>query len=112
MQIASVLSLYLPTSKYHATLSKLPAPDQTNPTATNTFDAEMAVHRQSLLILQEVVTLTEEAEQIAIEKEWEKRRTRLDSASKSREALRNEVGVEIWRDSKVSLEDQGCVCFA
>jgi superkiller protein 3 len=45
--------------------------------------------------------LTEEVEKNKIDREVEKRRTRLDSASKSRETLRNEIGAEIWKQSKL-----------
>lgn len=100
-QIVAALSLYLPTSKYHPLLSRLPFPDQTSPQATTTFAAELAVHVEALQILDEVIQLTEAVERDLVDKEVEKRRTRMDSASKSREALRNEVGVEIWRQSKV-----------
>lgn len=102
-QVAAVLSLFLPTSPYHHLLSKLPFPDQTNPTLTTTLDTQMAIHVQSLSILEEIISLLEQVERDAVDREVEKRRTRLDSASKSREALRNEIGVEIWRQSKVSL---------
>jgi len=101
-QLASALSFYLPKSRYYTLLSKLPLPDQTNPKATTTFSTEMAIHVESISVVEEMIALTEESEKIAVDKEWEKRRTRLDSANKSRETLRNEVGVEIWRHSNVS----------
>lgn len=63
----------------------------------------MAIHVQSLSNLEEIISLTEQVERDAVDREVEKRRTRLDSASKSREALRNEIGVEIWRQSKVII---------
>jgi superkiller protein 3 len=101
LQVASLLAYYLPDSKYHDLLSKLPLPDQTNPTSTTTFSSEMAIHVGSIKIAQEVIELLEDVEKSTVEKEVDKRRTRLDSASKSKDALRNEIGVEIWRKSKV-----------
>lgn len=108
-QLAAALSLYLPGSPYHELLSGLPVPDQSNPKATTTFEAEIAIHVESLLVFEEVILLTEEVERDAVDREVEKRRTRLDSASKSREALRNEVGVEVWRSSSVSVQGLACV---
>ncbi|UZJ52503.1 hypothetical protein CBS101457_001823 [Exobasidium rhododendri] len=101
MQRASALSAYLPDSKYYSLLSKLPLPDQTNPQATTTFASEMAIHVNSIKVLEEVIELIEEVEKDSVDKELDKRRTRLGSANKSRDALRNEVGVEVWRDSRL-----------
>jgi superkiller protein 3 len=101
-QLASSLAYYLPSSAYHHLLCTLPQPDQTNPNTTTTLDAELAIHLHSLSLTEEVITLTEEHERNAVEREVEKRRTRLDSAGKSRDVLRNEIGAEVWRSSKVS----------
>ncbi|PWN37617.1 uncharacterized protein FA14DRAFT_159580 [Meira miltonrushii] len=106
-QLGETLSFYLPSSPYYATLSTLPAPDQTNPTATTTFDAQMAIHFDSFKVLNEIVQLKEEAEKRIIDREIEKRKNRLESMSKSREALRNEIGLEVWSTSKLpELYDQ------
>lgn len=106
-QLAEALSFYLPSSPYYATLSSLPVPDQTNPMATTTFDAQMAIHSDSFKTLTEIIQLKEEAEKRIIDREVDKRKNRLDSMSKSREALRNEIGLEVWSTSKLpELYDQ------
>lgn len=61
----------------------------------------MSIHARSLEVLQEVIGFREAIEEASVTREVEKRRTRLDSASKSREALRNEVGVEVWSASQL-----------
>jgi superkiller protein 3 len=101
------LSMYLPDSAYHALLSSLPVPDQTTPTATTTFDAQMAIHTDSLKILLEVISLVEASERDAVDKEVDKRKNRLDSMAKPRDVLRNEIGLEIWQSSNLpSLYEQ------
>jgi superkiller protein 3 len=106
-QLAESLSFYLPSSPYYATLSTLSSPDQTNPTATTTFDAQMAIHHDSFKVLNEIIQLKEESEQRMIDRETEKRKNRLESMSKSREVLKNEIGLEVWRTSKLpELYDQ------
>lgn len=101
-QLASSLAYYLAGSPYYALLCSLPHPDQTNPNTTTTLDAELAIHLHSLSVIEEIIALTEEVEKSTVEKEVEKRRTRLDSANKSRDTLRNEIGAEIWKGSRVS----------
>ncbi|PWN39848.1 TPR-like protein [Ceraceosorus guamensis] len=100
-QVAAALELYLETSPHHALLATLPQPDQSSPTATSTYEAQLAMHQKSLDVLLEVISLTEAVEEAAVGREVEKRRTRLDSAGKTRAALRDEVGAEVWANSKL-----------
>ncbi|EIN11575.1 superkiller protein 3 SKI3 [Punctularia strigosozonata HHB-11173 SS5] len=96
--VVTALSNFLPDSPYYDTLSLLPPPDPTNPTGTTTFFAQSAIHN-SLPILEEIVELSERAEENSIEKEIEKRRTRLGASSAQQ--LRLEVGREYWSISKL-----------
>lgn len=97
----TTLEKYLPASPFYGLLSDLPAPDLTNPEKTTTFDAQLAIHVESLKVIQEIITLTEEIEKSNVDNEIAKRRTRLDSARKSREQIRNEVGLEVWGASRL-----------
>lgn len=105
-QLATALSLLLLSSPYYSLFSSLPVPDQTAPTSTSTFEVQMAVHVRSLEVIEEIISLRERVESDAVEKEVEKRRNRLDSAGKGKEVIRNEVGVEIWGSSLVSVRTQ------
>ncbi|KAK0529946.1 Superkiller protein 3 [Tilletia horrida] len=106
-QRSDAMQLWLPSSPYYALLSTLPAPDQSAPKATTTFEAQMAVHVNSLQILQDVIGLEEALEQNSIDKEVDRRRMRLDQAGKSRAKLQAEIGVEYWSKSKLpDLYDQ------
>ncbi|KAK0549265.1 Superkiller protein 3, partial [Tilletia horrida] len=104
---SEALQLWLPASPYYSLLSSLPAPNQSTPKATTTFEAQMAVHVNSLQILEEVIGLEEALEQNSIEKEVDRRKMRMDQAGKSRAKLVAEVGVEVWSHSKLpELYDQ------
>ncbi|KAL9939345.1 hypothetical protein V8E36_002158 [Tilletia maclaganii] len=106
-QRSKALQLWLPGSPYFSLLSSLPSPDQSAPNSTTTFEAQMAVHVQSLQILQDVVGLEEALEQNAIDKEVDRRKMRMDQAGKSRAKLQAEVGIEFWQRSKLpELYDQ------
>ncbi|KAN0063561.1 Superkiller protein 3 [Thecaphora frezii] len=105
--LVEALELLLPDSPYYATLSSLEPPDQTQPLKTTTFDTQMAIHLNALALLLEMVDLTERLEADVVEKETEKRRMRLDGARKGKQALRNEVVVEVYAESKLpSFYDQ------
>ncbi|PWN47052.1 TPR-like protein [Violaceomyces palustris] len=107
LQRAETLSLLLPDSPYYSTFASLPFPDQTNPTSTTTFETEMNVHVNSLDVLNQVIGLIEYVERDSIDKEVEKRRLRLDRANKGKEAVRNEVKVEVMTGSRLpKLYDQ------
>ncbi|KDQ57736.1 hypothetical protein JAAARDRAFT_35420 [Jaapia argillacea MUCL 33604] len=97
-QIADALSLYLPGSKVYDVLSALPAPDPTNPTATTTFAAQVALHN-TLSILEEIVTLHEKEEEETINREVDKRRMRLGAAGP--EQIRAEVAREVLAVSRL-----------
>ena len=83
-----MLALYLPTSTYYTTLSSLPPPDPTTPTATTTYNAQAAIHN-SLPILQEIVALTEAEEESVLKNEVEKRVTRSFSEGLTRMKIAN-----------------------
>ncbi|SPO40180.1 related to SKI3 - protein involved in exosome mediated 3` to 5` mRNA degradation [Pseudozyma flocculosa] len=105
--LADALQLVLPDSQYYPTLSSLDPPDQTQPESTTTFDTQMAVHVNSLDILVEIVHLIEKLEADTVEKETEKRRMRIEGARLGKEALRNQVIVDVCADSKLpSLYEQ------
>lgn len=92
-EVLGTLKLFLPGSPYYNLLSELPSPDQTNPTASTTFEAESLIHN-SLPILEELLREKEKAEQSAIQKEVEKRRQRLTtttSAEDTRKAVMQEI---------------------
>ncbi|CAO1616349.1 unnamed protein product [Parajaminaea phylloscopi] len=100
-QRADALGLLLPGSPYHELLLSLPAPEPTKQNAPTIFEVQMAVHLESLKAIQEVVGLLEQVEQDKIDKEVEKKRMRIEGAGKSRDALRNEAGIEVWRESRL-----------
>ncbi|KAA1474268.1 superkiller protein 3 [Dentipellis sp. KUC8613] len=97
-ELTEALSLYLPESPFYSTLSSLPQPDPTNPTATSTFASQSAVHN-SLPILEEIVSLIEREEKETIEREVSKRRTRLNAAGP--EEIKREVGREVYGASRL-----------
>ncbi|KAF8135619.1 hypothetical protein EV363DRAFT_1321133 [Boletus edulis] len=91
-QVVSVLSYLLPDSPLSATLSSLPPPDPTNPTASSTFDIQAAIHN-SLPITEEVISIIERDEESAVKNEFDKRRTRLGGPSPDQ--LKKDIGVEL-----------------
>lgn len=93
-----VLSYLLPDSLFYPVLSGLPPPDPTNPTATTISYVQSSVHNE-LPVLEEIVGLVEAQEAAFLEKEIERRRTRLSAGSLKE--IRNEVGMEIWAESRV-----------
>lgn len=105
--VIDTLSLLLPDSKYYDTLSSLEQPDQTQPEKTTTFEMQMAIHVNSLDVLLEMSELSEKWEADTIQKEADKRRMRLAGASKGKEALTNEVRLEVYSASRLpSLYEQ------
>lgn len=98
IQIVNALSYLLPDSSLFATLSDLPPPDPTNPTASSTFDVQVAVHN-SLPIIEEIILLIERDEDVFTKNEFDKRRTRLGGPSPGQ--LRKDIGVEVWGTSRV-----------
>lgn len=100
-RVIDTLSLLLPDSKYSACLSTLEVPDQTQPEKTTTFEIQMAIHVRSLDTLLEMIQLSEKYEADIIQKEADKRRMRLDGANKGKEALTNEVRLEVYSASQL-----------
>lgn len=98
VQLVDTLSLLLPGSEYFPLLSGLPAPDATNPDATSTFYIQSAIHN-SLPILEQLVEIIETREGEEFTKEVARRRTRLGAGGP--EAVKREVGTEIWGSSRV-----------
>ncbi|KZT68315.1 TPR-like protein [Daedalea quercina L-15889] len=98
MQLAQALSLMLPDSPLYPVLSTLPPPDPTNPTLTSTHPTQSAI-QNSLPVLEELVSLHEQEESGNIEKEFQKRRTRLGAAGP--EQLRKEVAREFLGPSQL-----------
>ncbi len=98
VQIVKGLSYLLPESPFYPILSQLPPPDSTTPTATTTAYAQSALYN-GLPILEEIVDLIERQESSYVQKEVERRRTRLGASGP--EQLRKEVGREIWAQSRV-----------
>ncbi|KAH0589327.1 hypothetical protein H2248_005088 [Termitomyces sp. 'cryptogamus'] len=98
LQVIEVMSLLLPQSPVYVALSGLPPPDLTNPTLTTTLVAQTAIHH-SLPHIEELVRLVETEEENTINKEIEKRRTRLGAPSL--EILKNEVVRELWDRSRL-----------
>lgn len=96
--MARTLGLFLPESPFYSTLSELPPPDATSPTATTTFFAQTAIH-DSLPLLEEIVSIHEKDEENNYNREVDARRKRLDAAGP--EEVRKEVVREIWSVSKV-----------
>lgn len=100
-QLVNALSYLLPDSPFYPILSKLPPPDPTNPTATTTAYVQSAVYNE-LPILEEIIDLIEKQEKSYMDKELERRRTRLSAGSP--EQIRKEVGREIWASSRVRID--------
>ncbi len=61
----------------------------------------MAIHVKSLDTLLEMTELSERWEADTIQKEADKRRMRLDGANKGKEALTNEVRLEVYSASRL-----------
>lgn len=99
-QIIAALSHLLPDSPFYSTLSDLPPPDPTNPTSTTTFAAQTAIHN-SLPVIEEIISLTEQNEEAFIKTEFDRRRTRLGASQPDQ--LKKEIGLEVWRTSKLPL---------
>jgi superkiller protein 3 len=94
----TVLKFYLPSSKFYGLLSTLPAPSPTSPTSSTTFEAQEAIHN-GFRVLHEILKLTQAQEEERFEKEVEKRRMRIGAAGP--EAVRKEVGLEMFSTSEV-----------
>ncbi|KAF8894922.1 hypothetical protein CPB84DRAFT_1682556 [Gymnopilus junonius] len=97
-QLIAGLSYFLPGSSTYPLLSHLPQPDPTNPTASSTQEAQEAIHN-GFHILQEITSLTEKYEGDALNREVEKRRTRLGAPSL--EQLKKDVLNEIYAKSQL-----------
>lgn len=97
-KLVDTLSLLLDDSPIHLTLSALPPPDFTNPTASNLIVTQELIHN-TFLVLQEIIDLLEGIESERFKKEVETRRTRLGALPLDR--LKLNVGREIWGQSKV-----------
>ncbi len=100
-RVIDTLSLLLHDSKYYDLLSTLEVPDQTQPEKSTTFETQMAIHVKSLETLLELIDLMEKVEADTIQKEADKRRMRLDGANKGKEALTNEVRLEVYSESRL-----------
>ncbi|KAG8761021.1 Superkiller protein 3 [Serendipita sp. 396] len=98
IEIIQALSLLLDGSPYHATLSNLPEPDASSPTASTVFDIQSAIYN-SLPIVQEIIQLTEQFEQNLITQQIQARRTRIDAPPL--EQLKVIVKREVWSASKL-----------
>ncbi|UTT94715.1 hypothetical protein NDA17_001206 [Ustilago hordei] len=106
-RLIDALAFLLPDSKYYTCLSSLELPDQTQPDKTSTFDTQMAIHAKSLDTLLEMTDLSEKWEADTIQKQVDKRRLRLDGANKGKEALTNQVRLEVYSASQLpSLYEQ------
>ncbi|KAG6334505.1 hypothetical protein ID866_4588 [Astraeus odoratus] len=97
-QIIGALAYLLPDSPVYDTLSNLPPPDPTNPTSTTTFSTQVAIDN-SLPVIQEIISLTEQGEETFIRVEYDKRRTRLGAPPPDQ--LKKEIGLEVWKTSKL-----------
>ena len=104
-QIITALSYLLPDSTFYSTLLNLPPPDPTNPTSTTTFVAQTAIHN-SLPVIEEIISLTEQNEEGFIKTEFDRRRTRLGASQPDQ--LKKEIGLEVWRTSKVGSTYHRC----
>lgn len=100
LQVVTALALYLPTSDLYPVLSSLPPPDATNPGATTTFLAQSAI-QNGLPIIQEIVQVLEKYEDTTFTQEVDKRRKRLGAPSP--DVIRQEVGFEVWNESRVRI---------
>lgn len=98
LQVADMLFFVLPGSPFYPTLSTLPPPDTTNPTATTTFVAQSAVHN-SLPVIEEVIDIFETHEEATFKREVANRRTRLGAPNP--EQIKREVTREIWAKSRL-----------
>ncbi|KAJ7594704.1 TPR-like protein [Mycena floridula] len=97
-QLVDSLSMLLPDSSFYSILSTLPEPDPTNPTSTTTYQIQVLIHN-TLLVLEEVVQITEADEAAFIKSEVQKRRTRIGAPGL--EQLQKDVGLEVWSTSKL-----------
>ena len=97
-QLVTALKLYLPSSKLYSLLSTLAPSSPTSPTSSATFEAQDAIHNGYLVLL-EILKLTQAQEEERFEKEVEKRRMRIGAAGP--EAVRKEVGLEMFSTSEV-----------
>ncbi|KAG8795245.1 Superkiller protein 3, partial [Serendipita sp. 399] len=97
-KVIDALSLLLDGSPYHATLSNLPEPDPSSPTATTVLDIQSAIYN-SLSIVQEIIQLTEQFEQNLITQQIQTRKTRIDAPPL--EQLKEIVKREVWSASKL-----------
>ncbi|KAJ4468236.1 TPR-like protein [Lentinula aciculospora] len=103
-QLVDALYLLLPDSALYHTLSNLPPPDSTNPTSTTTFLVQTAIYN-SLIVIEELISILEGDEANYTQKEFEKRRTRLNAGSADQ--IRKEIGREVWGKSRLpSLYNQ------
>lgn len=98
VQIIKALSYLLPETLFYPALSKLPPPDPTAPTASTTAYVQSALYN-GLPILEEIVGLIERQESLHLQKEVERRRTRLGAGGP--EQVKKEVGRETWAQSRV-----------
>jgi len=92
----------LSDSPFHQVLSNLPPPSPTAPTATTIAYIQSAVY-DDLPILEEIIDIIEKQEKNFINKEIERRRTRLGAGTK--EYVGKQVGREIWAVSRVRKVD-------
>ncbi|KAI0322400.1 TPR-like protein [Amylostereum chailletii] len=98
MQLVDALHLYLPESPFYPTLSTLPPPDLTQPTATTTFASQSAIYN-SLPVFEEIAAILEKDEQDAMKREVDNRRKRLNAAGP--EEIKREVGRELLSVSRI-----------
>ncbi|KAI0027005.1 TPR-like protein [Vararia minispora EC-137] len=97
-QIVDALALYLPTSELYHTLTALPPPDPTQPTASTVFEAQIAIHNM-LPVLEEITAITEKSEEDTVRREVDNRRKRLNAAGP--EEVKREVWREVYSESKL-----------
>jgi len=96
------LSNLLSDSSFYQVLSNLPPPNPTNPTATTIAYIQSAVY-DDLPILEEIIDIIEKQESTFMNKEVERRRTRLGAGTK--EYVSKQVGREFWAVSRVRKVD-------
>lgn len=89
----------LHSSPIYLTLSTLPPPNLTNPSATTIAQTQTAIHN-TLPVLEEIIQLIEKSEADVFKKELDTRRMRLNAPPL--EQLRLDIGREIWGQSKVN----------
>ncbi|KAJ3899280.1 superkiller protein 3 [Lentinula edodes] len=97
-QLIDALYLLLPDSALYQALSNLPPPDPTNPTSTTTFLVQTAIYN-SLIVIEELITILEGDEDNYLKKELERRRTRLNAGPSDQ--IRKEIGREVWGKSRL-----------